>query len=367
MYLFKYTNFIFFKKNHSRQGFINRNPLMNKKLSIKDIANELRVAKSTVSFILNGKSKEKRISDELTERVLKYVEEKVYKPNRLAQSLSTGKTKMICLMVEKISDYFFSHIAFHLEALAYKNGYKIIYCSTENDQEKTRQLISLLRARHVDGYIITPPAGIESEIKALMNDNLPVVLFDRYLPEIPTDYVGLDNYRGTFDAVEFLVKTRAKKIALVTLASNQTQMIERQSGYLAALKMHHIKALILKVPFENDTELTINQSIQFIKDNPGLDSIIFATNYLALSGIKAINELGLSIPKDISVIAFDDNDVFNIYNPSISAVAQPLDEMAKQLFKTLLDKLENRVRIKDLSKIIIQPELILRGSTNQGR
>ncbi len=336
---------------------------MSKKLSINDIANELHVAKSTVSFILNGKAKEKRISDELTERVLKFVKEKGYQPNQLAKSLSTGKTKMICLMVEKISDYFFSHIAFHLEALAYKNGYKIIYCSTENDPEKTRQLISLLRARYVDGYIITPPAGIESEIKALISDHLPVVLFDRYLPEVPTDYVGLDNYKGTYDAVDFLVRTKCKKIALVTLSSDQTQMLERQSGYLTSLKKYHLKPLILKISFENDTETTIKECIQFIKDNPGLDSIVFATNYLALSGIKAINESGLDIPRDISVIAFDDHDVFNIYNPSISAISQPLDEMAKQLFKTLLDKLENRVRIKDLSKVIIQPELILRGST----
>ena len=336
---------------------------MSKKLSINDIANELGVAKSTVSFILNGKAKEKRISDELTERVLKFVKEKGYQPNQLAKSLSTGKTKMICLMVEKISDYFFSHIAFHLEALAYKNGYKIIYCSTENNPEKTRQLISLLRARYVDGYIITPPAGIEPEIKGLINDNVPVVLFDRYLPDVPTDYVGLDNYKGTYDAIEYLVQTGAKKIALVTLVSGQTQMVERHSGYVAALKKHQLKPVLLKVSFENDTETTIKQCIQFISDNPGIDAIVFATNYLALSGIKALNELKLRVPEDISVIAFDDHDVFNIYNPSISAIAQPLDEMAKQLFKMLLDKLENRVRLKDLSKVIIQPELILRGST----
>jgi len=338
---------------------------MSKKLSINDIANELGVAKSTVSFILNGKAKEKRISDELTERVLKFVKEKGYQPNQLAKSLSTGKTKMICLMVEKISDYFFSHIAFHLEALAYKNGYKIIYCSTENNPEKTRQLINLLRARYVDGYIITPPAGIEPEIKGLINDNVPVVLFDRYLPDVPTDYVGLDNYKGTYDAIEYLVQSGAKKIALVTLVSGQTQMVERQSGYLAALKKHSLKSTLLKVPFENDTETTIKQCIQFINDNQGIDAIVFATNYLALSGIKALNELGLSVPDDIAMIAFDDHDVFNIYNPSISAIAQPLDEMAKQLFKTLLDKLENKVRLKDLSKVIIQPELILRGSTKQ--
>ena len=338
---------------------------MKKKLSINDIANQLNVAKSTVSFILNGKAKEKRISDELTERVLKFVKEKGYRPNELAKSLSTGKTRMICLLVEKISDYFFSHIAFHLEALAYKNGYKIIYCSTENDPGKTRELINLLRARHIDGYIITPPAGIEDEIRSLLSDNLPVVLFDRFFPDTQTDYVGLDNYRGTYDAVEFLVGTAAKRIALFTLNSGQTQMIERQNGYLDAIKKHRLKPLVFKIPFENDQETTIAQSVQFLKDNPDTDAIIFATNYLALSGIKAINEAGLNIPNDISVIAFDDHDVFNIFNPPISAIAQPIDEMAKQLFKTLLDKLENRVRLKDLSKVIIQPDLILRGSTKQ--
>lgn len=338
---------------------------MNKKLSIKDIASQLNVAKSTVSFILNGKAKEKRISDELTERVLKFVEEKGYRPNQLAQSLSTGKTKMICLLVEKISDYFFSQIAYHLEALAYKNGYKIIYCSTENDPEKSRELINLLRARHVDGYIITPPAGIDAEIKSLLNDNLPVVLFDRFLPEVPTDYVGLDNYNGTYEAVRFLAENSAKKIAFVTLESAQTQMQERQAGYLAALKKAKLKPLVLKVPFENDRDTTIRQSAEFLKEHADLDAIIFATNYLALSGIKAINEAKLSIPNDISVIAFDDNDVFNIFNPPISAIAQPIDEMARQLFKTLLDKLEGRVRLKDHSKVIIQPDLVLRGSTKQ--
>ncbi|MES2111290.1 MAG: LacI family DNA-binding transcriptional regulator [Bacteroidota bacterium] len=338
---------------------------MKKKMSINDIANQLNVAKSTVSFILNGKAREKRISEELTQRVLKFVKEKGYRPNELAKSLSTGKTKMICLLVEKISDYFFSHIAFHLEALAYKNGYKIIYCSTENDPGKTRELINLLRARHVDGYIITPPAGIEDEIKSLLNDNLPVVLFDRFFPDTPTDYVGLDNYRGTYDAVEFLAGTDAKSIALFTLNSGQTQMLERQTGYLDAIKKNKLKPVVFKIPFENDQETTIAQSVQFLKENSDIDAIIFATNYLALSGIKAINEAGLNIPRDVSVIAFDDHDVFNIFNPPISAIAQPIDEMAKQLFKTLLDKLENKVRLKDLSKVIIQPDLILRGSTRQ--
>ncbi|SEN96527.1 transcriptional regulator, LacI family [Mucilaginibacter gossypiicola] len=334
-----------------------------KKLSINDIARQLNVAKSTVSFILNGKAEEKRISRELSKKVLEFAEQAGYRPSQLAKSLSTGKTQMICLMVEKISDHFFSHIAYHLEALAYKSGYKIIYCSTENDPDKARELISVFRTRQVDGYIITPPVNIDAEIRDLLNDNLPVVLFDRYLPDTPTDYVGLDNYNGTREAVEHLIAAGSKRIALVTLNSGQTQMLERLSGYMAAIKRHKLKPLVLKGHFEDEMEATVKLTVQFLKDNADVDAILFATNYLALSGIKAINELGLNIPTDIAVIAFDDHDVFNIFNPPISAIAQPREEIAKQLFNTLLDKLENKESLKVVRKIIIQPKLVLRGST----
>lgn len=336
---------------------------MKKKLSINDIASQLKVAKSTISFILNGKAKEKRISDELTERVLKYVKEMGYKPNQLAQSLSTGKTKMICLMVENISDYFFSHIAFHLEVLAYKSGYKIIYCSTENDPEKTKELIQLFRDRHVDGYIITPPEGIESTITDLINDELPVVLFDRYFKSLETDYVVLDNYKATLDAVSYLADKSYRHIAFVTLKSEQSQMTERLAGYLEAVKKHDLEPVILKIPFENETNKTINTLKLFLKDNPQIDSIMFATNYLALSGIKAISDIQLSIPSNIAIVAFDDHEVFSLYNPTISAVAQPLEDMANQLFKILLDKLENKVLLKQLQQIVIPATFIVREST----
>ncbi|MGZ3871752.1 MAG: LacI family DNA-binding transcriptional regulator [Mucilaginibacter sp.] len=336
---------------------------MGKKLSIQDIASQLNVAKSTVSFVLNGKAKEKRISDELSEKILKFIQEKGFRPNQLARSLSTGKTKMICLMVEKISDYFFSQIAFLLEELAYKNGYKIIYCSTENDTTKTKELIGMMRDRHVDGFIITPSEGIESEIKELIHDRIPVILFDRYFPDVPTDYVVLDNYQGTFDAVVHLTKSAFTNIAFITLQSDQTQMSGRLSGFSDGMKAHGLNPVVLKMPFKNDTETSSAQISTFLKKNKEVEAIIFATNYLAISGIKALNELGLKFPDDISIIAFDDHDIFNIYNPTISAIAQPLEAMAQQLFKTLLDKLENKVDLSDLKQIVIPAELKLRGST----
>lgn len=336
---------------------------MKKKLSINDIANQLNVAKSTISFILNGKAKEKRISDELADRVLKYVKEMGYKPNQLARSLSTGKTKMICLMVEKISDYFFSHIAFHLEVLAYKSGYKIIYCSTENDSEKTRELIQMFRDRHVDGYIITPSQGIESTITDLINDDLPVVLFDRYFKSIENDYVVLDNYESTLNAVSYLADKQYRHIAFVTLQSDQSQMLDREAGYLDAASKYKLTPLLLKIPFENTATDTAADLSAFLKKNPNIDSIVFATNYLALSGIKALHDMRLNIPENIGVIAFDDHEIFSLFSPTISVVAQPLEEMAKQLFKLLLDKLENRTPLRQMKQIVIPSSLIIREST----
>ncbi|SEO09553.1 LacI family transcriptional regulator [Mucilaginibacter gossypiicola] len=99
--------------------------------------------------------------------------------------------------MEDISNIFFSSIARQIEERAYKNGYKIVYSSTDNDTHKTRELIAMLRDRHVDGYIIVPPQGVEDDIRALIRDGFPVVLFDRNLPEVETDYVLVDNLFST--------------------------------------------------------------------------------------------------------------------------------------------------------------------------
>lgn len=336
---------------------------MAKKLSIRDIANELQISKTTISFILNGKAKEKRISDTLVERVLKYVEERDYKPNQLAKSLSTGKTMIIALMVEKISDYFFAQIAYHIEELAYKSGYKIIYCSTDNDIQKTRELINIFRDRHVDGYIITPPAGLEKEIQELLDDDLPVVLFDRYFPDLDTSYVVLDNYKASFDAVQYLIGKQYKHIALVELDSDQSQMQDRLNGYQDALSAHGLPALIKRVPFSNHADETVEELTSFLEKNRHIDALFFATNYLAFSGIKALNRLNLKTPDDMAMIAFDDHSVFDIYSPTITAVAQPIDELAKHSIGILLDHLTGKNPSATSQKIVVSAKFMERQST----
>jgi LacI family transcriptional regulator len=337
--------------------------MTKKKISITDIARQLNISITTVSFILNGKAKEKHISESLTKKVLDFVEEIGYKPNQLAQSLRTGKTKIIGFMVEDISNPFFANIARMIEGKAFDRGYKLIYCSTENNTDKARELIKIFRDRHLDGYIITPPAGIEEDIKSLMDEKLPVILFDRYFPDLKTSYVVVDNFGGTYKAINHLIEKEHRNIAIVTIQSEQTQMLERLSGYEEALNEHGLKHFVFKATFGEDSEDTIRQIISFLEGNPEIDAVFFATNYLAVSGIEAIDRLGLSIPEDIGVIAFDDNEIFRLNKPAITAIAQPIEEISKQLIDIILKNLDENYNSVNTQSIILPTKLILRKST----
>ncbi len=338
---------------------------MKKKLSIKDIAKELNVSITTVSFILNGKAKDMRISDQLIEKVNLFIREKNYQPNQFARSLRTGKTKMIALFVEDIADSFFASIARLIEESAYEKGYKIIYCSTEDDLERTKELIGLFKSRNVDGYIITPPKGIEKDVKQLLHEELPFVLFDRYFPKITTDYVIIDNYKGAYSAIQHFWEQGFKNIAFITLDSDQTQMVDRLKGYKAAVNEYKLAEYILKIPFKSDAEKVIEQFTAFLSGHKNLDAVLFATNYLAVKGFETLRNLELKIPQDLAVIAFDDHEFFKVFNPPITAVAQPMKELSDHLISILLKKLHPEGNSQTLSQehVVLPAKLIVRNSS----
>jgi LacI family transcriptional regulator len=336
---------------------------MKKKLSIVDIATALNVSKTTISFILNGRAEEKRISTELVKTVMKYVDEVGYKPNSLAKSLRTGKSNTIGLMVEDISNPFFASIARLIEDRAYKNGYRIIYCSTDNDTKKTQDLIRMFRDRHVDGYIISPPEGIEEDIESLMKDGLPVVLFDRHLPYVDTDFVEVNNLFSTYNATRHLIEQGFKKIAFVTFTSNQTQMLDRLKGYRDAIEREILQVTIKEIVFNQNEELIMNPLRDFIVQNKGLDAILFGTNHMGTCGLRIMQELGKRTPNDLAVISFDDYDVFELYTPPITAIAQPVDEIADNVISVLLEKLNDRSGAIKPRSVILKTNLKVRKSS----
>lgn len=336
---------------------------MKKKISIHDLAKQLNVSATTISFVLNGKAEENRIRQDLADRILAYVKEVGYRPNLTAKSLRTGKSKLIGMLVEGISDPFFSSIARIVEEEAYKLGYKLFYASTDNDKEKAIALIRAFRERQVDGYIIAPPPGIEDEIQSLKEERLPVILFDRFLPTVSTTNVVINNLKGAIDATAHLINNGYSTIAMITLDSDQSQMMERYNGYLEALKATRQKPLLLKVKYSLTEDKYIELISDFINSNPTIDAVFFATNYLAVAGLKAIKNNNLSIPKNLAVISFDDETLFEMYVPTITAVAQPIQKISHAIIKELVQRLSNLSDTDKNETIVLEPELIIRGSS----
>jgi LacI family transcriptional regulator len=336
-----------------------------KKLSIVDIASQLNVSKTTISFILNGRAQEKRISEDLVERVLKHVNEVGYKPNSLAKSLRTGKSNTIGLMVEDISNPFFATIARLIEDRAYKNGYKILYCSTDNDTHKTKELIAMFRDRHVDGYIIAPPEGIEEEISSLVKDGMPVVLFDRHLPGINTDYVEIDNLFSTYNATRHLIDQGYKDIAFITFSNQQTQMMSRLQGYKDAVKRAGLKEHIKEIVFNHNEEFIIGPIKEYLAENKKLDALFFGTNHVGTCGLKVLHSLHIKVPEDVAVVSFDDYDVFQLHYPPVTAIAQPIEEIADNVITVLLNKLNASSTHKKPQGVILKTNFNIRSSSKK--
>ncbi len=334
---------------------------MKKKLTIGDIAQQLGISKTTVSFVLNGKAREKLISESLETKILEHIDKVGYRPNQFAQGLRSGKTKIIGMMVEDISDPFFSSVARLIEENAYSRGYKIIYCSTENDTRKTKDLIQIYRTRQVDGYIIAPPPGIEKDINDLIDDNLPVVLFDRTIPDVEANSVVVNNYEGAYDAILHFIQNGYKNIGMVTLESDQVQMMERQEGYVDALKRIKGTPIVKKIVYQDKKENSIKEIENFLSENKQLDAVFFATNYIADNGLESIRNLNLSIPGDIGVIVFDDHNLYRLFTPPITAISQPVKEISEAAINLMLEMLSDDY-VPAIQNVLLKSTLMIRNS-----
>ena len=337
---------------------------VKKRTLIHDIARHLDVSIATVSLVLNGKAKQSRISDALAQRVLAYVEEVGYKPNHLAKSLRTGKTHVIGLVVEDISNPFFATVAWLIEKQAFERGYRIIYCSTDNDTSKAKELISMFQDRHVDGYIIVPSEGLEEQISTILHENIPVVLFDRYLPELATNYIVVDGAKGMYEATQHLLDQGFSNIAFVTTDSKQTQMEARLEGYVQALQEHGRLQRIKRVDPTHSEDI-LAEIHSFIRENRDCDAIIFSTNYLSIYGLEVISQQKLRIPEDLAVVSYDDHDLFRLYTPAITVIAQPIENIAKNVIDILLNALKHQADRQTIPQqtVVLPTSLIVRQSS----
>jgi LacI family transcriptional regulator len=317
-----------------------------KKVSISDIARKAGVSVSTVSFVMNDKAVKMRISREVIEKVENVAREMGYRPNQLARGLRTGKTKTIGLIVENISNAFFATLAKSIEDEAKKYDYKVVYCSTDNDEEKARDLINMLSQRQVDGYIITPTLNLSEDIRRLQGENKPVVLIDRYFPqheEIPA--VLVDNYEGVSRGMEYLYDKGYRKIALVSIETEMAHMKDRLRAYSDVLNGHGLQPderLVKIVPYNSGHEAALEAVTQLLSSaGDTFDAVFFLTNYLGVLGIEAIKKLQIKVPGQLAVLCFDDNDIFRLYTPTISVIRQPIEAIGQRAVGALMERLKH--------------------------
>lgn len=335
-----------------------------KKISLKDIAQLAGVSTSTVSFVLNGKADAMRISKPIADKITAIAKKAGYHPNQLAVSLRTGQSKTIGLLVEDISNNFFATLAKFIEDEANESGYKVVYCSTENDNAKAKALLQMLTHQQVDGFIVVPTDHIDKEIQQLVEYKRPLVLMDRFLPSVNTPYVLVNNYAGVETGVNHLVAKGYRRIGFVTVDLDMIQMHKREEGYLQTVRKHKKlvkKTFVLRLHYGEPAADSVKKIRQFIRESE-LDAIFFATNYLGLLGLESIKQLKLSIPKELAVMCFDDHDIFRLYTPEITAIRQPIKDIARSAIQILVAQMEGKKQ--PLKKQVeVMPQLVEREST----
>jgi LacI family transcriptional regulator len=338
-----------------------------KRTSLNDIAKQVGVSKTLVSFVLNGRGKEFRISEEICRKVLDSAKELNYQPNRLAQGLRTGKTKTIGLIIADIANPFFGKLGREIEQEAARYGYHVIFCSSDENPEKSEQQIAMLQQSQVDGYIISPPIHSEEQIRSLSKGNIPYVLIDRYFPGIESNCIVVDNFEAAYRATNHLLKLGRKKIANITINLELVNMRERTEGYKQALADSSIRVdenLIKVLPFSHDNKdvSTAIRELAGDRDNLKVDAILFSTSKIGIMGIECITEIGLKIPDEIAVVSFDNADAYKICVSPVSVVAQPLKEIGTKAVRILLDEIAHPETHRKHQKIVLKTGFIVRKS-----
>ncbi|MGB5819266.1 MAG: LacI family DNA-binding transcriptional regulator [Saonia sp.] len=335
---------------------------MKKKVSLKDIAKKAGVSTATVSYVLS-KRENSGISIEVSEKIEKIAKELNYRPNQIAKSLQSGKTYTIGLIVADISNPFFANIARITEDEAKNHDYTVIFGSSDENPSKSGGLIQLLMNRQVDGFIISPAEGSEQQIQILKKQNIPFVLIDRFFPKIKTNYVAIDNHKAAYEATYQLIEMGNKEIGMIAYSGELYHMKERIRGYKSALKNYGVKdrqRWVKEVNFSKIEEEVHAAVDELLLGAEPVRAILFATNTLAIHGLKYIKELGIKVPDDVSVIVFDESEAFDFFYCPLTYIKQPLAELGKKAVKILIDQISDPEQ--PLKQLNLDAKLIVRES-----
>lgn len=338
---------------------------MKSKITLKKIAKEFDVSISTVSKALKNSHE---ISEEVRERIKAFAAYYNYKPNSLALNLRNQKTKTVGVIIPEIVHHFFSQVIGGIETVANANGYNVMICVSNECYEKEVLNMQMLANGIVDGIIIsvskdTEERGTFNHFKELINDGIPLVLFDRVIDEINCNKVIVDDLGGGFLATNHLIDIGCSRIAILTTPDHVSVGNTRKEGYLKALGENNIAVhedLIIKIKEKENIAEQINKLLTLPNPPDG----IFAVNEIyAATAVKVITKNRLKVPGDINVIGFTDGVISEFSSPSLTTVIQHGYAMGEKAMELLLDEIEQQDTDYQHKTVIIDTDLKIREST----
>ncbi len=324
--------------------------------SIRDVAKSAGVSVSTVSHVIN---KTRFVSEETQTKVLDAMKTLKYKPNRLASSLrrKDKRTHTLGLLIPDSTNPFFAEVLRGVEDACFDAGYSVFLCNSDDDPQKELNYIEVLLGKQIDGIILVS-AGIHNDAIALLATNdIPSVLVDREVSGSIIDSVLVDNEEGGCQATEYLIKLGHTRIGCIAGPSLITPSAARVQGYRKALSKYNLvqdDALVVAGDFRAQSGFKATKELLDLEEPP---TAIFACNdMMAVGVLHAIDETGLSVPEDISIVGFDDIPLASFTPPPLTTISQPSQEMGFLAAKMVIDRTENQsipVRHEILSTSLI--------------
>lgn len=301
--------------------------------TIKDVANLAGVSVATVSRVLN---KNGYVHEDTLKKVERAIEKLNYKPSTVARSLYNKKSRLIGLVVPNIVNPFFPEVARAVEDVAYKQGYTVVLCNSDECLDKEKQYIDALMQNNVDGFIV---ATDQQNSSNYMNLQVPIVAIDRVFNErIPTVYA--DNYKGSKQATELLIRKGSKYIAHIRGPRNISTANERFEGFIEVVTNEQISYIIAESAFDPIESERVTKEL--LEAHPYIDGIVAGNDLIALGVVKAAMQKGIHIPNDLQVIGFDGISLTEMMYPSITTVAQPIYEIGEVATQLLIKKMEGK-------------------------
>ena len=314
---------------------------MKQKATLKQIAKELNVSVSTVSKALSNSPE---ISEPTKIRVKEFAKLKNYKPNNIAVNLKSKRSKTIGVIIPNILNPFFAKVFSGIEKGANDRGYNVITCISNESLEKEIHAMEMLSNGTIDGFILSISEETQKEqsfrhFKEAMSDDLPVVMFDRTTDEVACDKVIVDDYDSAINAMNHLIKTGCKNIALLSTIDNLSVGKLRAEGYWAALQENGME-VNEDIMIHTDNIVEFDAKLRTLFDNKKIDGVFALDEHASVMAMKAAIKAGIKIPDQLQVIGFADGVWSKRLTPSLSTVSQHAPEIGEAAAEMLIRRLE---------------------------